>query len=316
MTTLTTSPMRAGGRRASPTSVPIARLELTVVRRLDGLLQGDHAGLLPGHGSETGEARPYDAGDDTRRIDWSVTARTGEPHVRDTVADHELELWLVLDTSASLEFGTEEMTKADLAWAAGGAIALLAARGGNRIGAVTTTGEHRRVPARSGREHVGALLATLHHARPGPGAERADGSLASTIDALRRSALRRGMVVVVSDFLDTSAWPRALRALGTRHDVLAIEVLDRRELSLPDVGVVLVEDCESGRRRYLDTTSESVRARYAEAARRQREHIGRDLAAAGVEHIILRTDRDWVTDLVRSVAARKARRYASRGAVR
>lgn len=313
---ITTAPTRAGARRASPTSVPIARLELTVVRRLDGLLQGDHAGLLPGHGSETGEARPYDAGDDTRRIDWSVTARTGEPHVRDTVADHELELWVVLDTSASLEFGTDEMTKADLAWAAAGAIALLAARGGNRIGAVTTGGTHRRVPARSGREHVGALLAALHHARPQPDEHRAEGSLADTLDALRRNAVRRGMVVVVSDFLDPSPWPRALRALAARHDVLVIEVVDRRELSLPNVGMLLLEDCESGRRRYVDTTSVQLRDRYAEAARSQRDRIARDLTSAGVEHVTLRTDRDWVADLVRSVAARKARRHASRGAVR
>jgi uncharacterized protein (DUF58 family) len=283
---------------------------------LDGLLQGDHAGLLPGHGSETGEARPYDAGDDTRRIDWSVTARTGEPHVRDTVADHELELWLVLDTSPSLEFGTDEMTKADLAWAAAGAMALLAARGGNRIGAVTTSGDHRRVPARSGREHVGALLAALHHARPRRGEVRAEGSLAGTLDALRRGALRRGMVVVASDFLDPSPWPRALRALAARHDVLVLEVVDRRELSLPNVGTLLVEDCESGRRRYLDTSSATVRDRYAEAALAQRDRIGRDLTSAGVEHVRLHTDRDWVTDLVRSVAARKARRHASRGALR
>ena len=138
-----------------------AGLELTVLRRLDGLLQGDHAGLLPGHGSETGEARLYEPGDDTRRLDWALTARTTTPHVRDTIADHELELWLLVDDSASLAFGTARYEKHDVAWAAAGAFALLASRGGNRVGALTTTGRQAAFPARSGRHHVGAVLAAL-----------------------------------------------------------------------------------------------------------------------------------------------------------
>ena len=128
----------------NPSRAPIAQLQLTVLRRLDGLLAGDHAGLFPGHGTERGEARPYVAGDDPRHIDWSVTARTNEPHVRDTIADHELELWLVVDASSSLAFGTARATKYELAWAAAGAFALLAAKGGNRVGAVTS-GRTRRV---------------------------------------------------------------------------------------------------------------------------------------------------------------------------
>ena len=138
-----------------------AGLELTVLRRLDGLLQGDHAGLLPAHGSETGEARLYEPGDDTRRLDWALTARTTTPHVRDTIADHELELWLLVDDSASLAFGTARYEKHDVAWAAAGAFALLASRGGNRVGAMTTTGRQGAFPARSGRHHVGAVLASL-----------------------------------------------------------------------------------------------------------------------------------------------------------
>ena len=123
-----------------------AGLELTVLRRLDGLLQGDHGGLLPGHGSETGEARPYAPGDDTRRIDWSLTARTTQPYVRDTIADRELELWLLVDDSASLAFGTARCEKRDVAWAAAGAFALLASRGGNRVGALTTERRPGLVP--------------------------------------------------------------------------------------------------------------------------------------------------------------------------
>lgn len=298
----------SGRRRPSPSQVPLHRLELAVMRRLDGLLQGDHAGLLPGHGSDAGEARPYAAGDDPRRIDWSVTARTGEPHVRDTIADHELELWLCLDTSASLDFGTARHTKAELAWAAGGALAMLAARGGNRVGVVASGGHRRVIPARSGRDHVSTALAALRHVQ-GDGA----GDLATALAAVRRSALRRGMVVVVSDFLGPSTWDRPLRALAARHDVLALEVVDPRELALPDVGLLQVVDTESGRRRYVDTSKAAVRERFATAAAAQRADVARRLTAAGADHLVLRTDRDWVVDLVRFVSGRRARFAAAGG---
>jgi uncharacterized protein (DUF58 family) len=298
----------------SPSSVPIAELELTVFRRLDGLLQGDHAGLLPGHGSESGEARPYAAGDDTRRIDWSVTARTGEPHVRDTISDHELEVWVGLDTSASLAFGTARSTKAELAWAAAGAVALLGARGGNRVGAVMTSGSRRVVPARSGRDHVGMLLASLRHAQEaGTDPDGDDAGLARALTALQRSARRRGLVVVVSDFIGPDAWERPLRAIATRHDVLAVEIVDPRELALPDVGLLQVVDPETGRRRLIDTRDAALRDRYATAAAAQRARLARTLTAAGADHLVLRTDGDWVVDLVRFVAGRRTRRAATGG---
>jgi uncharacterized protein (DUF58 family) len=291
-----------------PSRAPLPGLELAVLRRLDGLLQGDYAGLLPGHGTETGEARPYVPGDDPRRIDWAVTARTSEPHVRDTVADHELELWLVVDTSASLAFGTARTDKRELGWSAAGAFALLAARGGNRIGAVTT-GPRRVFPPRSGRAHVGAVLAALHE-EPEDGTA---GDLAGTLAAVRRNAHRRGMVVVVSDFLEPPGWERPLRALAERHDVIAVEVVDPRELELPDVGLLQVLDPETGRRRYVDTRPASVRAAYAREAAAQRAAVARAITGAGADHLRLHTDRDWVVDLVRFVGSRKSRRSAARG---
>ncbi|HEX9258931.1 MAG TPA: DUF58 domain-containing protein [Acidimicrobiales bacterium] len=306
----TTSPLRSAQPARSPSQVPLAHLELTVLRRLDGLLQGDHSGLLPGHGSESGEARPYVAGDDPRRMDWAVTARTSEPHVRDTIADHELELWLVVDTSASLDFGTACTTKADIAWAAGGAVALLATRGGNRVGVVAAGGKQKVIPARGGRAHVGAALAAVRHAQDGA---TGSGDLGSALSAVRRSAKRRGMVVVVSDFLDAGAWDRPLRALSARHEVLAIEVVDPREMELPDVGLLHLTDPETGRRRMVDTGSDRLRARFREAAGAQRDAIRARLRAAGTDHLLLRTDRDWVVDLVRFVAGRKARRAAAGG---
>jgi uncharacterized protein (DUF58 family) len=292
--------------------VPIDRLRLTVLRRLDGLLAGDHAGLFPGHGSEHGEARPYVPGDDPRHIDWAVTARTSEPHVRDTIADHELELWLIVDTSSSLAFGTGQATKHELAWSAAGAFALLASTGGNRVGAVRSTPEGTRarphiIPARGGSNHVGAVLATLRK----PPAEGEEGDFAGSIELVRRSARRRGMAVVVSDFLGPSDWERPLRALGHRHELAAVEVIDPREVDLPDVGLISVVDPESGRRRLVDTSDAGLRARYRELAAEHRSDVGAKLASCGSDHLILRTDRDWVLDFVRFVSARRTRLMAA-----
>ncbi|MCU0261895.1 MAG: DUF58 domain-containing protein [Ilumatobacteraceae bacterium] len=305
-------PIPQRSRIPAPSETPVERLELAVLRRLDGLLAGDHAGLLPGHGTERGEARPYVAGDDPRHIDWAVTARTGTPHVRDTIADHELELWLVLDRSASMGVGTGRSTKHELAWSVAGAFALLATGGGNRIGAVTCGRHQRVVPARSGRAHVAALLAALRE----PPVDRDDADLGAALQRTARSARRRGMVVVVSDFLGAPGYVRPLRALAQRHDVVAVEVTDPRERTLPDVGLVAVEDPETGRRRLVDTHDAKVRAGFDAAARRRREAIASSLASAGVDHLVVSTERDWVLDVVRFVSGRQARRQAARPATR
>jgi uncharacterized protein (DUF58 family) len=307
----TTSPTRSSTVDASSRAAA-AGLELTVFRRLDGLLQGDHLGMLPGHGSETGEARLYEPGDDTRRMDWSLTARTTVPSVRDTTADHELELWLVVDDSASLAFGTATCEKHDVAWAAAGSFALIAARGGNRVGACTTSGTKAGLPARSGRHHVGVVLAALR--RPPEAGAQAD--LGATLTGVRRQARRRGLVVVVSDFLVPDGWERPIRALAARHDVIAVEVVDPRELELPDVGPLTLADAETGARAVVDTGDTRLRERYAQAARDQRAAVARRITAAGADHLVLRTDRDWVVDLVRFVGRRRRRRLGSSGGSR
>ena len=220
-------------------------LELTVKRKLDGVLHGDHLGLIPGPGSEPGESRLYQPGDDVRRMDWAVTARTTHPHVRQMIADRELETWLVVDASASLDFGTANCEKRDLAVAAAAAITYLNSGGGNRLGALIANGETiTRVPARSGRQHQQTLLrtiATMPKAHVG-----VRGDLAVAIDALRRPERRRGMAVIISDFLGPINWMRPLRAIAARHEVLAIEVLDPRDVDLPDIGDVVLQDAESG----------------------------------------------------------------------
>jgi uncharacterized protein (DUF58 family) len=291
----------------APTRAPIGQLALTVFRRLEGLLAGDYAGLLPGHGSERGEARPYVAGDDPRHIDWAVTARTPEPHVRDFISDHELEVWVVLDTSSSMAFGTVTSTKHELAWNVAGAVALVAARGGNRVGALAT-GSTRAIPARSGMAHVSAVLTAL---APAP-EDGTSGDLALALGRVRALAKRRGLVVVVSDFQGEPTWERPLRVLAARHDVLAIEVGDPRERVLPDVGLIAVVDPESGRRRLADTGDAALRRRFASAATRRRGRTIAALSRAGADHLVVSTDGDWVLDLVRFISSRRARRAAAR----
>lgn len=282
----------------------LARLELTVTRRLDGLLHGDYRGLVPGHGSESGETRPYVPGDDVRNIDWNVSARSLDTHVRESIADRELETWVLVDRSPSLEFGTAAMTKAELAVSAVGAIGFLTARTGNRLGAVVLAGDGARiVPARPGRDHLLALLRGLLTGSAPAG----DGETTALGAALRHLVVpprRRGLIVVVSDFLSSDQWERPLRALGARHEVLAIEIVDPRELELPSVGMLTVVDPETGRTRDVPT-NRRTRERYAEAAAAQRADIRDRLRRAGVGHLQLRTDRDWVLDVVRFVAARR-----------
>ncbi len=284
----------------------LRRLELTVNRRLDGLLQGDYRGLIPGHGSESGETRPYVAGDDVRRIDWNVSARTMDTQIRESIADRELETWLLVDRSPSLDFGTAAMTKAELAVAAVGAVGFLTARTGNRLGAVVAgPGGTEVVPARPGRDHLLALLHSLV-ALPGPGSPAVPGTtqLGAAIARLLTPPRRRGLTVVVSDFLSADAWDRPLRALATRHDVIAVEIVDPRELDLPAVGMLTVVDPETGRHREVPT-NRRTRQRYHDAAAAQRADIADRLRAAGVGHLQLRTDRDWVLDIVRYVSTRR-----------
>lgn len=292
--------------------VVLNRMQLLVTRKLDGLLQGDYLGLLPGPGTEAGESREYRPGDDVRRMDWPVTARTTLPHVRQTVADRELETWLAIDLSASLDFGTALYLKRDLAIAAAAAVSHLTVRGGNRIGAVVgTAGDLRRLPARPGRKDAHGLLRTIALTAAQPG--RAD--LGALIEMLNRPPRRRGMAVVVSDFMTpVSQWARPLRKLGVRHDLLAVEIVDPRELELPNVGVIALVDPETGRMHEVQTADPKLRHRYAHAAAAQRAEIASALRGANAAHLRLRTDSDWLLDIVRFVAAQRHAR--TRGTTR
>lgn len=293
------------------TDAVLRRLELSVTRRLDGLLQGDYRGLVPGHGSETGETRPYVAGDDVRRIDWNVSARTLDTQVRETIADRELETWLLIDRSASLDFGTATMTKAELSTAAVAAIGHLTARTGNRIGAVVVDEQGAQlIPARPGRGHLLAMLRDLTAERTRYGTVGRPTDLTEALRYLLVPPRRRGLVAVVSDFLPPAdsptddRWEKPISALASRHDVVAVEIVDPRELELPAVGVLAVVDPETGRTREV-VTNRATRDRYAEAAAAQRTDIAERLRSAGADHVQLRTDRDWVVDLAAFVLKRR-----------
>ncbi|CAN5595895.1 DUF58 domain-containing protein [soil metagenome] len=278
-------------------------LELTVKRKLDGVLHGDHLGLIPGPGSEPGDSRMYQPGDDVRRMDWSVTARTQVPHVRQMIADRELETWLVIDMSASLDFGTTGCEKRDLAVAAAAAITYLNSGGGNRIGAIIANGDSIiRVPALSGRNHEHSMLRTIATAPRAPKGVRGD--LAAAIDALRRPERRRGMAVVISDFLGPVSWMRQMRAIAARHEVLAVEVLDPRDVELPDVGDVILQDTESGVTREF-TIDAQLRNDFGKAAAAHQAEVARTMRRCGAPMMTLRTDRDWIADIVRFVASRR-----------
>jgi uncharacterized protein (DUF58 family) len=288
----------------------LRRLELTITRKLDGLLQGDYRGLVPGHGSDLGETRLYQPGDDTRRIDWNVTARMQTPYIRETIADRELETWMLIDQSASLDFGTANCEKRDLVLNAAAAIGFLAARNGNRLGAMLLRPGSPPVvvPARTGRTHLQAVLHRIITAPRIDGAGPTD--LATSIERLGSTMRRRGLAVVVSDWLDPTPWQMPLRRLGVRHNVVAVEVVDPRELALADVGVLELVDPETGRVYEVQTSDAKLRERYAIAAQQQRDTIAAGLRGGSASHLVLRTDSDWLLDLVRFVVSRRHNRQS------
>jgi uncharacterized protein (DUF58 family) len=282
----------------------LRRLELEVTRRLDGLLHGDHRGLVPGHGTELGETRRYAPGDDVRRIDWNVTARLQEPYIRQTIAERELQTWVVVDRSSRMDFGTTSAEKRDLALAATAAIGFLTARDGNQLGAVLAgRGEPKVIGARGSRKH---LLRILHDLADTP---RQDNSgvtdLNEALGRLAGVARRRGLVAVISDFDVGPGWLDRMAVTARRHDVLAVQVSDPRQYELPNVGLVTVRDPATGRLRELASHRASVRDEFARAALAGQKALDGSLRRHGIDHLHLSTDRAWLDDLVQFVVRRQ-----------
>jgi len=278
--------------------VLLRALDITVARRMEGLLAGDYKSRLLGQGSELAQIRPYVLGDDVRQIDWNVTARTGEPHVRVQHAERVLVTWLVLDTSPSMKFGTADRRKADVAEGVAVAVGHVATRRGNRLGVVTFgDGSPHSAPVRQGRLGLLGLLAAL---REENGAGDARVGATSLGDAIRHAdalARQRSFVVVVSDFRGPSDWRRPLLQLAGRHDVMAVEIRDPREQELPNAGELWLVDPETGRQLRVDTRSAKLRHRFAEAAAADRARVSKSLASMGVRHAVLTTSGDWLREL-------------------
>ncbi|HUP87473.1 MAG TPA: DUF58 domain-containing protein [Acidimicrobiales bacterium] len=284
----------------------LRQLEVTVTRRLDGLLQGDYRGLVPAGGTEAGDGRTYAPGDDVRHMDWNLTARANAPHIRTTIADRELETWLVVDASASLDFGTTIQEKRDLAMAAAAAFAFLTDRSGNRLGAVVFGPDGvSTIPPRGGRTNILGLLRRIERR------QRAGAGTFSLADALRRVRLlatRRGLVVVITDLLDEGPWSKELRALAIRHEVVVVAVGDPRDRELPKVGLLTLVDPETGALLEVQTSDRRIRERFAAAAREQALAQSTAVRRAGAGLLVLSTDRDWLRDIVGFVVAKHRRR--------
>jgi len=267
-------------------------LDLAIGRRVDGMLSGDYRSAYTGIGTEFHQVRPYEPGDDVRRIDWNVTARTGQTHVRVELAEHTLVTWLVLDESASMRFGTADRRKADVAEGVAIAVGHLATRRGNRLGVVAYgAGEPRLLRPRRGRR---GLLLALGAIRAAPAGE---GKLGEALNLVGGLAAERALVVIVSDFRGPADWKRGLLRVAARHATLAVEIRDPREEELPDVGELHIVDPETGRHVLVDTDDPELRRLYAEAAREERREVGLLLSSAGVPHVALSTEGDWLPPL-------------------
>jgi len=319
--------LRWGGAGRRPPEVPpstgpaalaakaafLRRLELDVTRRLDGFLSGDYLAFASGPGTEPAGARPYGPGDDARRIDWNLTARALAPHVRTTEADRELETCIVVDRSASLDFGTSHHEKREVALAAIAAFGFLSIRAGNRLSVLVAGGDKLvYLPARNGRLGVLAALSAVYDTPRHPAGPAAAADLTAALVRVERTQLRRGQVIVVSDFLDPTDWAAPMRRLTLRHQVVAAHVTDPRELELPAVGLLSVVDAETGEHLHVQTNSTALRERYRVAAAERQERIRRHLAEAGAEHLHLSTDRDWLLDVARFVGWRRSARLPGR----
>jgi uncharacterized protein (DUF58 family) len=292
--------MEAIGRERTPaqpgpgpvTAESLRALELTIGRRVDGLLSGDFRSAYSGLGSELFQVRPYEPGDDVRRIEWNVTARTGQTHVRVELAERVLVTWLVLDCSASMAFGTADRRKADVAEGVAIAVGTAATRRGNRLGLVAFGHDEPRF--RRPRQGRRALLMTLEALREAPSGT---GGLAQALKLVDGLAVQRSLVVVVSDFRGDRDWRLPLLRLAGRHPTIAVEIRDRREQELVDVGELRLVDPETGRQLRVDTSSRRLRERFASAAADERRTLATLFSSVGVPHVALSTEGDWLRPL-------------------
>lgn len=299
------SAIQTTSSRTTPERI-LQRLDWTVLRRLDGFLQGDYRTLFLGFGLDLADLREYQFSDDVRYIDWNVTARMATPYVRQYVEDRDVTAWFLLDISPSVDFGTTQARKRDMLIDFVTVLARLLTRRGNRVGAIFYSGKVERViPAKGGRVQVLRLINDLLNQ---PRLQRAlPTNLTTLLDAALRSIKRRALVFIVSDFISAPGWDKPLAFLAQRHEVLAIRLLDPREIELPDLGAVIFEDAETGEQLFVDTHDHKFRERFLQAARRREYEINVTLHRLGIDILSLSTDDDLAQAIVRFALARKQR---------
>jgi uncharacterized protein (DUF58 family) len=297
-----------------PASAPaperiLQRLDWQVIRRLDGLLQGDYRTLLYGNGVDFADLREYQPGDDVRYIDWNVTARMDTPYVRQYVEDREITAWFLLDLSPSVDFGTveAERLKRSVLIDFVTTLARLLTRHGNRVGAMFYgTSVDRTIPARGGRVQVLRLIDDLLK-QPRLAASPLT-ELAPLVEASQRTIKRRSLIFLISDFISAPGWERPLNMLTRRHEVVAVRLYDPREVDLPDVGPVIMQDAETGEQLYVDTHDRTFRRRFAQAAAERERVLADAFKRSGVDAVSLSTDEDLVRAIVRMATLRRQRR--------
>ena len=290
---------------ATPERV-LRRLEWRVIRRLDGRLQGDYRTLFHGAGVDFADLRDYEAGDDVRHIEWNVTARMDTPFVRQYVEDRALTAWLLLDRSPSMSFGPVERPKELVLTELASTLARLLTRGGNRVGAILyNNAVERTIPPSATRNQV--LRLTRDLLRPAPPSGTAT-DLSGLVLAALGSIKRRSLVLLLSDFISAPGWERPLSLLGRKHELVAIRLFDPREAELPDVGLIVVEDAETGEQLYVDTSDPEFRRRFRQVATAREAELQAGVRRAGVALFTVSTDEDLVGALVRIVEMRKRQR--------
>ncbi|WPH15272.1 DUF58 domain-containing protein [Variovorax paradoxus] len=298
----------------------LRRLEWTVIRRLDGLLQGDYRTLMRGTGLDLADLREYQHHDDVRHIDWNVTARLQTPHVRVFTEDREMAAWFVLDLSRSVDFGSGLKAKREISAGFVGVLARLLTRHGNRVGAlVYGTDLEAVIPPRSGRRHVLHLLHAMERRADKAEAAPAQKGMTRLADLLKSAATlmpRRSTVFVVSDFLSEPGWERPLGQLVQRHEVIAVRLFDPLELELPDLGLVPLRDAETGEQLWVDTHDAGFRKRFARLAAEREATLRAALAKAGVDALELSTSDDLVEAIVRFADLRKRRMRIGPGSMK
>ena len=290
---------------ATPEKI-LLRLDWNVIRRLDGLLQGDYRTLFYGFGVDFADLREYQPQDDIRYIDWNVTARMDTPYVRQYVEDREITAWFLLDLSPSVDFGAVQTQneKRTMLVDFVTVIARLLTRHGNRIGAIMFGDKiQHTIPARGGRLQVLRLINDLLRQPRLPRASLTN--LKEVLGGALNSIKRRSLIFIISDFISEPGWEKPLSLLNQRHEVLAIRLWDPREVELPDLGMVVMEDAETGEQLFVDTHDPKFRKRFFEAAQRREEALSNTFKRAGVDVLSLSTDEDLVRAIVRFAKQRK-----------